>query len=158
MSLARAAGAVVRPTKRAGTSLIQRRAASSHAHDEHHHEEHHDTNEYPLETFNTPFWRGAVLATLGFVAFYKYAPEPNDQNLIARFVNSAKTPEEVWKDISFKHLLLSAQASDERLLVTDAKPPVVHRFRFPQRFEMFSPNSHPVGLKIEVGDVHVKRD
>lgn len=49
MSLARAAGAVVRPSKRAGTTLLQRRAASSHAHDEHHHEEYHDTNVYEPE-------------------------------------------------------------------------------------------------------------
>ena len=52
MSLARAAGAVVRPSQRASTSLLQRRAASSHAHDEHHdghHEEYHDTNVYEPE-------------------------------------------------------------------------------------------------------------
>lgn len=52
MSLARAAGAVLRPTQRATTTLIQSRAASSHAHEEHHeehHEEYHDSNVYEPE-------------------------------------------------------------------------------------------------------------
>ncbi|OJT10773.1 hypothetical protein TRAPUB_12715 [Trametes pubescens] len=136
MSLARAAGAVLRPTQRAGTSLLQRRAASSHAHDEHHHDEHHgeyhDTNVYPPEVFNTPFWRTAVIAAFGVVAFYKFAPAPSDETLIAKYVSRTMTSGEVWKDILFKHLLLSAQGSDETLLIADAKPPVVHRYRFPQ--------------------------
>lgn len=52
MSLARAAGAVLRPTQRASITIIQRRAASSHVHEEHHggpHEEYHDSNAYEPE-------------------------------------------------------------------------------------------------------------
>ncbi|KAI0633390.1 hypothetical protein C8Q77DRAFT_1114725 [Trametes polyzona] len=160
MSLARAAGAVVRPTQRAGTTIIQRRAASSHSHDEHHHHhnEHHDANEYPPEVFNTPFWRRAAIAAIGAVAFYKYAPAPGDENPIAKYVARMMTPADVWKNISFKHLVLSAQGSDETLLVTDAKPPVVHRYRFPQKLDMYSPHAQPVGLKLDAGDVVVKRD
>ena len=51
-SLARAAGAVLRRTQRANTTLIQGRAASSRAHEEHHeerHEEYHDSNVYESE-------------------------------------------------------------------------------------------------------------
>ncbi|KAI0371132.1 hypothetical protein BV20DRAFT_965803 [Pilatotrama ljubarskyi] len=157
MSVARAAGALVRPTRQAGTILIQRRAASSHAHDEHHHEEHHDTNEYPPEVFNTPFWRRVALASLGVIAFYKYAPAPGDENPIAKYVARTMTPAQVWKNTGFKHLLLSAQGSDETLLVADAKPPVVHRYRFPQKLDMYSPHANPVGLKLDAGDIVVKR-
>lgn len=82
--------------------------------------------------FNTPLWRTAVIAGLGVVAFYKFAPAPSDETLIAKYVSRTMTSGEVWKDILFKHLLLSAQGSDETLLITDAKPPVVHRYRFPQ--------------------------
>ncbi|KAI0645395.1 hypothetical protein C8Q79DRAFT_1001015 [Trametes meyenii] len=157
MSLARAAGAVVRPSQRAATTLAQRRAASSHAHDEHHHEEHHDTNEYPPEVFNTPFWRRAALAAVGVVAFYKFAPAPGDDNFIAKYISRTMTPAEVYRNLSFKHLVLSAQGSDETLLVTDAKPPVVHRYRFPQKLEMYSPHAQPVGLKLDASDVVVRR-
>ncbi|KAH9855210.1 hypothetical protein C2E23DRAFT_874800 [Lenzites betulinus] len=157
MSLARAAGAVVRPTQRAGTALIQRRAASSHSHDEHHHEEYHDTNEYPAEVFNTPFWRRAAVAAVGVVAFYKFAPAPGDETLVAKYVTSTRTPADVWKSISFKHLLLSAEGSDVTLLVTDAKPPTVHRYRYPQKLEMYSPHAQPVGLKLSASDVVVKQ-
>ncbi|KAI0743795.1 hypothetical protein C8Q80DRAFT_1122183 [Daedaleopsis nitida] len=158
MSVARAAGAVIRPSKRAGTTFLQRRTASSHAHDEHHHEEYHDTNVYEPEVFNTPFWRRAAIAALGVVAFYKFAPAPGDENPIAKYISSTMTAPEVWKNTSFKHLVMSAQGSDDTKLVVDAKPPVVHRYRFPQRFEQYSPHSHPVGLKLSAGDVVVKRD
>ncbi len=154
MSLARAAGAVVGPSKRAGTTLLQRRAASSHAHDEHHHEEYHDTNVYEPEgasgitftkyllftdflsfnllVFNTPFWRRAAIAAVGIVAFYKYAPAPGDENPIAKYISSTMTPAKVYQDVSFKHLIGSAQISDDTKLMVDAKPPVVHRYRYPQ--------------------------
>ncbi|TBU43404.1 hypothetical protein BD309DRAFT_960775 [Dichomitus squalens] len=162
MSVARAAGAVLRPTQRAGISLVQHRAASSHAHedhhDDHHHEEYHDSNVYEPEVFNTPFWRRVVVAGVGIVAFYKFAPEPTEDTLIAKYIKSTMTQPEFWKDTAFKHLVLSAQGSDETLLVADAKPPVVHRYRFPQRFEQFSPHSNPVGIKLTVDDVVVKRD
>ncbi|KAI0829667.1 hypothetical protein BC628DRAFT_1314712 [Trametes gibbosa] len=157
MSLARVASAVVHPAKRAGTSIIQRRAASSHSHDEHSHEDYHDTNEYPPEVFNTPFWRRAALAAVGVVAFYKFAPAPGDDTLIAKTVARTMAPADVWKSISFKHLLLSAQGSDETLLVTDAKPPTVHRYRYPQKLEMYSPHAQPVGLKLDASDIVVKR-
>ncbi|KAI0702960.1 hypothetical protein C8T65DRAFT_696832 [Cerioporus squamosus] len=158
MSLARAAGAVVRSSKRAGTTLLQSRAASSHAHDEHHHEEYHDTNVYEPEVFNTPFWRRAVIAALGIVAFYKYAPAPGDDNPIAKYISSIMTPAEVYKNVAFKHLTKSAEVSDDTKLMVDAKPPVVHRYRYPQRFEQYSPHSQPVGIKLNVDDVVVKRD
>ncbi|RPD63905.1 hypothetical protein L226DRAFT_610200 [Lentinus tigrinus ALCF2SS1-7] len=158
MSLARAAGAIVRPSKRAGTTLLQRRAASSHAHDEHHHEEYHDTNVYEPEVFNTSFWRRAVIAAVGVVAFYKYAPAPGDDNPIAKYISSTMTPAEVWHNMAFKHLAMSAQGSDDTKLMVDAKPPTVHRYRYPQRFEQYSPNSQPVGIKLSVDDIVVKRD
>ncbi|KAI0779837.1 hypothetical protein C8Q74DRAFT_1197743 [Fomes fomentarius] len=159
MSVARAAAAVIRPSKRAGTTLIQRRAASSHAHDEHHHhEEYHDTNVYEPEVLNTPFWRRAVLAALGVVAFYKYAPAPGDDNAIAKYISSTMTHPDVWSNTAFSHLVRSAQVSDDTLLMADAKPPVIHRYRFPQRFEQYSPHLQPVGIKYDARDVVVKRD
>ena len=82
--------------------------------------------------FNTPFWRRAVIAALGVVAFYKYAPAPGDENPIAKYISSTMTKPDVWNDTAFRHLILSAKGSDETKLVTDAKPPVVHRYRFPQ--------------------------
>ena len=82
--------------------------------------------------FNTPFWRRAVLAAVGVVAFYKYAPAPGDDTAIARWISRSMTPAEVWQSTSFTHLLKSVQGADETLLVAEAKPPVVHRYRFPQ--------------------------
>lgn len=84
------------------------------------------------KVFNTPFWRRAVIAGVGVVAFYKFAPEPTNDTAIAKYISSTMTAPEVWRDASFKHLVLSAKGSDDTLLVANAKPPVVHRYRFPQ--------------------------
>ncbi|KAH9942310.1 uncharacterized protein BXZ73DRAFT_97722 [Epithele typhae] len=148
MSLARAAGAVIRPSQRATTSLFQRRAASSHSHDEHHHEEHQDSDTYEPQSWNTPFWRRAVLASFGVVAFYKYAPSPNDENAITKSIAANMISSDVWEHNSLDHLYKSAERAVVNLLTADAKPPPVHRLRFPQRIEMYAPSSHPVGIKL----------
>lgn len=82
--------------------------------------------------FNTSFWRRAVVAAIGVVAFYKYAPAPGDENRIAKYISSTMTPAEVWRDVAFKHLTLAAKGSEETKLMVDAKPPTVHRYRYPQ--------------------------
>ncbi|KAJ8488924.1 hypothetical protein ONZ51_g3243 [Trametes cubensis] len=110
------------------------------------------------QVFNTPFWRRAALAAVGVVAFYKFAPAPGDENPIGKFIARTMTPAEVWRNAGWKHLVLSKEVSEETKLVTTAKPPPVHRYRFPQRMEMYSPNLQPVGIKLDVGDVVVKRD
>lgn len=88
------------------------------------------------------------------------------------------TSSEILEKIHLKHLVMSVENSEDKLLMTDAKPPVVHRYRFPQcvlacspvtdalilrdansrRLEQFSPHSNPVGMQLSVGDITVKRD
>ncbi|OBZ68131.1 hypothetical protein A0H81_11904 [Grifola frondosa] len=141
----------------ASTYLSQRRAASSDSHD-HHHEEYHDNNVYPKEDFLTPFWRNFIIFSAGVVAFYKYAPAPSNDAYLTRWISQYATPAEVLERLGYKHLLLSAEQSVDNLIMADAKRPPVHRYRYPQRFEQYSPHVQPVGIKFDMGDVIVKGD
>ncbi|KAH9935398.1 uncharacterized protein B0H18DRAFT_926892 [Fomitopsis serialis] len=158
MSLARAAGAVLRP-RQIASPLLRTRSASSHAHDEHHddgHGEAHDATTYPKEDFSGPFWRRFVLFSLGVVGFYKFAPSQDEDNVLTRAMASFSTPSEVWQKLSFKHLVQSVEVSEESLLIAGAQRAPVHRYRYTQRFEQISPHLHPVGLAVDVSEVEVK--
>ena len=98
----------------------------------------------PNQVWNTPFWRRALIAGVGVVAFYKYAPAPGDENPIAKYITKTMTPAEVWSNTSFSHLAKSAQISDDTLLMGSAKPPVVHRYRYPQ---CVPPSCSPIHMR-----------
>ncbi|TFY55856.1 hypothetical protein EVJ58_g7984 [Rhodofomes roseus] len=158
MSLARAAGTVLRP-RLISTPLLRTRAASSHAHEEHHDDHHgeaHDPTVYPKEDFSSPFWGRLALFGLGAVGFYKFAPSPDEDNIVTRVIAAYSTPREVWEKLSLKHLVQSVEVSDDSLLVADAQRAPVHRYRYPQRFEQTSPHLHPVGLAVDISNVVVK--
>ena len=88
----------------------------------------------PLRTtdFSSAGWRYLVLLGLGTAAFYNFAPAPGEDTYLARFIAHYMTPAEVWRNYAEAHLLLSAESAQEALLVADARPPPVHRFRYPQ--------------------------
>ncbi|KZT11092.1 uncharacterized protein LAESUDRAFT_672832 [Laetiporus sulphureus 93-53] len=160
MSLARAASVLVRPRQAAATSLARRRSAHSESHDEHHdahHGELEDIDVYPKEEFTGKRMRRFLLLAFGVVGFYKFAPAPGEDNPIARFIDHYHTPPEVWERISRKHLMLAMQVADDNLLVATAKRPPVHRYRSPERLNMFSAYGNPVGGMVDVSNAVVKR-
>jgi len=160
MSVSRVAGVVLRP-RQATTSLLQRRFASTHSHDEHHeehHGEHQDAVAFPKEDFSSPIWRNFVLFGLAVVGFYKFAPAPGEDNVVSRTIAHYSTPGEVWERLTQNNLLLAVEASDDNLLVADAKRPPVHRYRYPQKLEQFSPHLQPVGRGVDLSNVVVKQD
>lgn len=77
-------------------------------------------------------WLGWTLAGLTAVGFYKFAPSPEDDTVVSRFIQYYSTPKETWAKINVKHLLLSAEEQLDVLTIVDAKRPPVHRFRYPQ--------------------------
>jgi hypothetical protein len=82
--------------------------------------------------FGGPFWRNTVLASLLAVAAYKYAPEPTDDTFLTRWIALYTTPRDQWLDMAAKHTAQSVDISEITLLVTNAKKPPVHRYRYPQ--------------------------
>ena len=85
-----------------------------------------------LAVFNTSFWRRATVAALGVVAFYKFAPSPNEDNYFSRLLTHYNTPAEYWAKLNTQHLFLSASEQSEQLVIADAKKSPVHRYRYPQ--------------------------
>lgn len=73
-----------------------------------------------------------MLVTLGVVAFYKFAPAQGEENRITAAIAEYMKPAEVWERLTIKHLLQTVEVSDNALLIGDAKPAPVHRYRYPQ--------------------------
>ncbi|CAL1707011.1 unnamed protein product [Somion occarium] len=158
MSLARA-GRIAR-LNRPCRPHVASRFSSSHAgeHDQHHHDAHADAIAFPREDFSAPIWRRFILYSLLAVGFYKFAPSPKEDNPFSRFLDQYRTPQEVWAAVNLKHLELSAQSQVDNLLVAEAKRPPVHRFRYPQAFEQYSPHLRPIGTTVDFGDLVIKGD
>ncbi|KAG2361326.1 hypothetical protein BDR07DRAFT_1472157 [Suillus spraguei] len=150
MSLARASLLLRQKHAVGSVSLIQRRFAS---HDSHAHDEHHHSRE---AGFSTPFWRNTVLLSLLAVGFYKWAPSPNQDVYLTRWLAQYTTPSEIWAAINEKHLSLSQQASHNTILQADAKRPNVHRYRYPQILDTGSPHLQPVGRVADTSSTAVR--
>ncbi|KAF8070263.1 hypothetical protein FPV67DRAFT_1668136 [Lyophyllum atratum] len=153
MSLPRA---LLLARQRSATTIVSRRKASSSTHA--HHEEHYEEHQYPKEGFSGPFWRNTVLASLFAVAAYKYAPEPTEDVYLTRWIALYSPSREQWLDMAAKHTALSVESSETTLLVTNAKRPPVHRYRYPQLLDQSSPFLTPVGGEVGTSNIVVKGD
>lgn len=146
MSLARASSSL--PRLRVASSPFFRRRNVATAN--HSHEEHHDSSNYPKEGssplyswvlfselifdlgFNNALWRNTVLFSLLAAGFYKYAPEPSDDVYLTRWIAMYTAPRDLWLELNAKHTAQQQEVSDTAMLITDAKKPRVHRYRYPQ--------------------------
>lgn len=133
--------------------LMKQRAASS-SHD--HHDHHEDATVYPPESehatavailqfliccrstgFVNPFWGKVLFFTLLTGAAIKYAPAPSEDVYLTRWIEMYRPSRELWYHLNAKHTAQSSQVSDNTLLIADAKPPPIHRFRYPQSVVIF---------------------
>ncbi|KIJ49492.1 hypothetical protein M422DRAFT_246579 [Sphaerobolus stellatus SS14] len=142
---------------------ISRRLESSLSHSDHsdHSDHHHgqDSNVYPEETWNTPFWRGtvaAVLFTTGIYAAYPYLDKNGDY--IQRFILRYRTPKEVWASLGSKHLEQSVKQASDALLVSEAVKSPVYRMRNPMSMDFASQHNVPVGASVDTSNVKLKKD
>ncbi|CAD6574907.1 MAG: hypothetical protein TREMPRED_001247 [Tremellales sp. Tagirdzhanova-0007] len=69
--------------------------------------------------------------------------------LIARVIPDA----DHWTERIDRHLALSKQAAEDKLLIQDAQQPKVRRLGIPRSFEVGSPHSVPVGPQIDMSNV-----
>ena len=82
--------------------------------------------------FSSPIWRNFVLFSLFVVGFYKFAPSPNEENLVTKWLEHNATPREVWARLNLQHLRLTAESCRDRLIIAEAKKAPIHRYRYPQ--------------------------
>ncbi|KAI0319175.1 hypothetical protein OF83DRAFT_1163084 [Amylostereum chailletii] len=160
MSLSRAALRAARPRALVLSQSSRRLASSSvhEHHDEHHHDEHHDSTQYPKEGFTSRGWTYSIVAALGIVGFYKFAPTAGEDNFLTRYIAFYYTPVEEWATRNAKHLQLSSELSEAQHVIQGACRPPVRRYRYPQKFELASPFSVPVGTDVDLSDLKVKSD
>lgn len=82
--------------------------------------------------FGSPIWRNTVLGSLLVVGAYRYAPEPNSDVYLTRWIALYTAPRDLWLDMAVKHTAQSVTSSEDSQLISDAQKPLVHRYRYPQ--------------------------
>jgi hypothetical protein len=151
MSLAKSALCAARP-RAVYFSCAQRRNASSgsHGHDE------HDSASYAKEGFTSAGWTYTVIAALGIVGFYKFAPSPGEDNYVTRYLSHHFTPSDSWVNTNNRHLELTTSLQEAVQISQSGQRPHVHRYRYPQSLGVASAFSVPVGGDPDVSGVKVR--
>ncbi|KAH8985986.1 hypothetical protein EDB86DRAFT_2809812 [Lactarius hatsudake] len=158
MSLAKTALRAARP-RAVHISCAQRRNASSesHGHDEHHNA---DAASYPKEGMgfytHGAGWTYTIIAALGIVGFYKFAPSPGEDNYLTRYISHYFTPSSSWARTNDRHLELTTSLQEAVQISQSGQRPHVHRYRYPHSLEVASAFAVPVGGDPEVSGVKVK--
>ncbi|KAI0268607.1 hypothetical protein BC834DRAFT_866332 [Gloeopeniophorella convolvens] len=156
MSLARTALLAVRP-QAARVARVQSRnsSTSSHEHDDHHHDV--DAASYPKEGFASAGWTYTIVAALGLVGFYKFAPSPEEDNYVTRYIAHYFTPGASWAKTNDRHLELTTELQEAIQISQTGQRPHIHRYRYPHSLGTASAFSVPVGGDPDVSSVQVKR-
>ena len=146
MSLAKTALRSARP-RAAYLSCVQRRNVSSESHG---HDEHHSVS-YPKEGsmpctmsvitlltseicagFASAGWTYTLIAALGIVGFYKFAPSPEEDNYVTRYIAHYFTPSGSWASTNDRHLEMTTSLQEAVQISQSGQRPHVHRYRYPQ--------------------------
>ncbi|KAI0302565.1 hypothetical protein BC826DRAFT_985018 [Russula brevipes] len=166
MSLVRTALLASRP-QAAYLARIQRRSASSESHG---HDEHHgvcslsmysfivfpDTGACSDAGFTSAGWTYTIVAALGIVGFYKFAPSPDEDNYVTRYISHYFTPSSSWAATNDRHLELTTNLREAVQVSQTGQRPHIHRYRHPQSLGVASAFSVPVGGDPDVSGVKVK--
>jgi hypothetical protein len=96
----------------------------------------------------SPPWRNTLILVTASVLIYPYLPSPqkysaspslspeahqnSDGPLVTRLLAKYTPESKVWSERNDKHLELSAEKAEERLLFQEAERPKVHRMRYPR--------------------------
>ncbi|KAL0580345.1 hypothetical protein V5O48_001682 [Marasmius crinis-equi] len=133
-------------------SAISRRHGSSSSHHDEHHEE-HDSSVYTQEGFFSPAWRNTFIFSALALAAWQFAPEPNDEAYLTRWLAAYKTPKEKWVEMNAKHTAQSQEAAETDQVFSAGVASPVHRLRFPQTLDQASPFNNGVGMTVDMSDV-----
>ncbi|KAH9978863.1 hypothetical protein BGW80DRAFT_701203 [Lactifluus volemus] len=149
MSLVKTALFAARP-QAVHFSRIQRRCVSSDSHN------HGADAAYPKEGFSSAGWKYTIIAALGIVGFYKFAPSPDEDNYVTRYISYYFTPSSSWARVNERHLELATSLQEATQICQTSQRPPIHRYRYPHSLEVASAFSIPVGGDPDVSGVKVK--
>ncbi|KAG6332698.1 hypothetical protein ID866_6389 [Astraeus odoratus] len=99
----------------------------------------------PESGFFTPFWRNILVFSLAAVGFYKWAPRPDEDAYLTRWLTHYATHREFWDRMNEIQLLRSHQVTVDTVVQMSAQRPSVVRYRYPQTLEQASPHLQAVG-------------
>ncbi|WWC92555.1 uncharacterized protein L201_007514 [Kwoniella dendrophila CBS 6074] len=160
-----------------GISTSQPKRAS---HDDSHHQHGEGSDDaYTTESFFTPFWRNTIILTAVTVLVYPYLPSTSNLNqittspslnpdffqksttnkelpYITRLLTKITPESKIWTERNDKHLQLSKDAAETKLLFQEAERPKVLRMRYPSSFEQASPHNIAVGSQTDLKDLKVQ--
>ncbi|KAI0001381.1 hypothetical protein BJV74DRAFT_820261 [Russula compacta] len=154
MSLAKTALFAARPQV-THLSRIQQRSTSSSSHSN---EEHHgvENTSYPKEGFTSAGWTYTIIAALGVIGFYKFAPSPGEDNYVTRYISHYFTPSGSWAATNDRHLEMTASLQEAVQISQTGQRPHIHRYRYPHSLGVASAFSVPVGGDPDISGVRVK--
>lgn len=82
--------------------------------------------------FTTPFWRNALLLSLAAAGFYRWAPTPDQDVYLTKWLAQYATPRDFWTTVNEKQLLRSQQIASNTVLQSVAQRPTKVKYRYPQ--------------------------
>ncbi|WWC72797.1 uncharacterized protein I206_106761 [Kwoniella pini CBS 10737] len=147
------------------------------SHDDSHHGHGEGAEDaYTTESFFTPFWRNTLILTTISILAYPYLPststnttspsldpetwskstKDNSLPVVTRLLAQITPKAEVWTQRNDKHLELSKEAAETKLLFQEAERPKVLRMRYPSSFEQASPHNIAVGSQADLTDLKVQ--
>jgi hypothetical protein len=77
-------------------------------------------------------WAYTLIAALGIVGFYKFAPSPSEDNYVTRYISYYFTPSSSWAATNDRHLELTANLQEALQISQTGQRPHIHRYRYPQ--------------------------
>ncbi|AFR98235.1 hypothetical protein C343_06211 [Cryptococcus neoformans C23] len=170
----------LRPLFRHATTLNAARGMATSAPRRAAHSDHHGAEDqsdtHTNESFFTPSWRNAFIILTASILIYPYLPSPSnkpaspsldpeafaaarkDEALpaLTRWLAKQTEKAEVWAQRNEKHLELTKEAAETKLLFQEGERPKVLRMRYPSSFEQASPHSIAVGSQADLSDLKVR--
>ena len=77
-------------------------------------------------------WAYTLIAALGIVGFYKFAPSPGEDNYVTRYISYYFTPSSSWADTNDRHLELTVNLQEAVQISQTGQRPHIHRYRYPK--------------------------
>ena len=88
--------------------------------------------------FSSAGWTYTLIASLGIVGFYKFAPSPDEDNYVTRYISYYFTPSSHWTATNGRHLELTTNLQEAIQISQSGQRPHIHRYRYPQCVYMCS--------------------
>ena len=82
--------------------------------------------------FTSAGWTYTIIAALGIVGFYKFAPSAEEDNYVTRYISHYFTPSSSWATTNDRHLEQTASLREAIQISQTGQRPHIHRYRYPQ--------------------------